>query len=278
MHPMKHVFIDDPRNLDVIKNSPDWRTAAEALIFFWTQEGRCYSSGEVAAALRTHRPDLQFMVGSVGNHIREMFHNQQLPSYMDVTGNSPAGIYPFQDIRVCTGIYPHRTPGGTEVCVYGPSQDAVRVFEFEIYIPKPGETSADAPPPDPGADPALDSPASYAATVATKQFIARVWPDSRLAVPRRALEAAAKLAGNALQGGAPVWVKQTAAEAIVSLGDPNDPDYKTYTVTNSDSRVAFHSVNGPFVPATAYNCAVDAGKIVIDLTQTVQPATGALTD
>jgi len=272
------IAIFDSRNLDAVKNAVDWRDAANDLIAFWTAEGRCYTSGEIAAALRTHRPDLRFAVSSVGAHVRELFYNQALPSYVDASYGTPVTAYPFQELRVCSGLWPDRTPAGTEVYVYGPNQADVQAAEFEVYIPKPGETIADAPAPDPNADPTLDGPQAFAATVKSRQYVARVWPDARLAVPRRALEAAAKLAGVPLQGGAPIFVKQTAAEAVVSLADPNDPDFKAYTVTRSDARVAFHSVNGPFVPGSAYGVLIDAGKVVIDLSATVVPSAAALTD
>jgi len=64
----------------------------------------------------------------------------------------------------------------------------------------------------------------------------------------------------------------------VVLDDPNEPNWRDYTVTRSDSRVAFHSVNGAFVPGTAYACIIGAGQITIDLSSTALVRPGALTD
>lgn len=260
--------IDDPKISEVIKNATDWRDAVTALIGYWTEAGQCYTSGEVSAALRTHRPDMRFAVASVGTFVRDMFHDQELPFYVDENGT---GVYPWQDMRICAGLYPDRTPAGTEVFVYGPEAEAVQNAEFEIYIPKPGGSMDDAPAPDGNADPTLDSPqAVTAALMMASNYVARVWPDGRLAVPRRALEAAAKLAGTPLHGGAPVFVRQTTSEAEVSLTDPGqgqNPEWKPYTITRSDARVAFNSLDGarPFVPGTTYVCVPSAGNVYIVL-------------
>lgn len=271
------LTIQDTANFQVIQNSPDWRTAVSSLLNFWISQDRCFSSGEVAATLRTHRPDLKFRVGGIGEFIRDNFHNQGLASYPD-NGNGPN--YPYQSLRIAQGLYPDRTQAGTEVYVYGPDSMAISNHEFEVYIPLPGQTLDDAPAVDPmiANTPAPSVAAVVSTRLANSDILAKVWPDGRLCVPRSAFEAAVYISGSALHGGEPVFVKQTDTKVTVLLTDPNDSEYKSYMVTNSGGRIAFPNPTKPYVHGNAYSCKIEKGKITVDLSKTVKLTSKSVTE
>ena len=121
---MNTIDISDSRNLDTIKNAINWRDAVNSLLTFWISEGRCFSSGEVAACLRTHMPDLKFSVPKVGEFVRELFYSS--------IGPYPGGEAVVQVPRFTVGKFPDRTPAQTEVFVYGPTADACNAHDFEV--------------------------------------------------------------------------------------------------------------------------------------------------
>jgi hypothetical protein len=287
------ISISDPRNAAII-NDPatgsDWRAAAKALIGFWIEAGRCLSSGEVAACLREHNPNLRFSVPSLGETVRDLFYNQALPQYAndgigedDGTGTMvPTGpVYASQVARMTEGLYPDRTPANVQVFVYGPNSDACYEHPFEVFIPRPKadgtmETQADAPvvtvtPPATPAVQAKKVVRILGVQAARSDLIATVRNDSRLIVPRNAFELAVGLGGQPMRGGDPVFVKVSSQEAIVSLKDPGDGLAKSYNLTSSSGRVAFYSADPtlPFTPGDSFRVTVTAGCLTIDLTNKV---------
>jgi hypothetical protein len=270
----KIIDLSDPTNKTVITASPDWRTAVSDLLNAWISGFRCFSSGEVAAALRIHRPDLRFSVPSVGEYIRDLFYAHTMPEYPD-DGSGFGPLYPCMTPRVTVGLYPDRTPANTEVFVYGHTQADCDTHEFEVYIPKPGETMADAPVPasTPPA-PTPGTPAARAhgvaivgAKVAVSTIVAKVHDDKRLCVPRTAFELAVHLTGTAMRGGDPVFVRVSPTEAVISLTDPNDGS-KQYDLSMTRGRALFPSSDPAvqFVPNDAYTVKVDPGRLTVDLT------------
>jgi len=258
--------IEAPENKTAIQHSPDWYAAVTDLTRYWIQEGRSFSSGEVAGAFRIHRPEFQFRVGSVGEMLRDLFHNRQLDTYPD-DGYS---TYPYQGLRIAQGLFPERTPAGTEVFVYGPSQEAIDEHDFEVYIPIPGETVADYPDPDSQAAsvPAPDVSMVISGRLATSDINATVWNDGRMMVPRAALEAAVYLGGSPMHGGDDVFVSQTGDEVVILTEDPESDEFKSYEVWSSGGRVVFKSndKDNPYPAGKEFSCKVEKGKITIDLT------------
>lgn len=259
--------IDAQENKDAIVNSTDWREAVRDLVRFWIQDGRSFSSGEVAGALRIHRPEFKFRVGSIGEMLRDMFHGQELDNYPDDGFGAPT--YPYQGMRIAQGLFPTRTPAGTEVFVYGPSQDAIDEHPFEVYIPIPGEAVADYPDPD---SQAASVPAPTVSMVingrlAKSDIKATVWNDGRMMVPRAALEAAVYLGGTPMHGGDAVFVSQTSNEVVILTNDPgsNSPEFRSYEVWSSGGRVVFPSNDTPFTAGDEYPCKVENGKITVDI-------------
>ena len=288
------ISIADPRNATII-NDPanggtDWCSVVKALLSFWIESGRCFSSGEVAACLREHNPSLRFSVPRLGETVRDMFYNQLLPQYAsdgvpdDGTGTStPSGpVYPCQVARVTEGLFADRTPANVQVFVYGPNSADCYEHPFEVFIPRPKadgtmETQADAPAVTvtPPASPTVQAKkvvkilgvqAAKTALVATVRK-----DDLRLVVPRAAFELAVGLGGQPMRGGDPVFVKVTTNEAVITLTDPGDGVTKSHSLTSSSGRVAFYSADPatPFAPGDSYPVKVTAGCLTIDLTTKV---------
>lgn len=271
---MAHTLkIEDPRNAQVIANSSDWQTAVNDLLTFWTQEERPFSSGEVACALRTHRPDLRFSVLRAGEHIRDMFYSQTMSPY--------ASGMPFQVPRLTEGLYPHRTPAGTEVFVYAPSPEDGDEHDFEVYIPEPGQTIADAPQEavpqtqQAQSDNTGQTPTPvgiFGRKIAGANVVAKVHPDKRLCVPRSAFELAVHFGSKPMRGGDPVYVQQEGTKVVISLEDPGN-GAKPYDLSATRGRVLFPSADPsrPFTPGDVFQVQVQAGTVVVKLSCNCNP-------
>ena len=279
--------IEDPTNkavIDVAADDPTldtpakWRKAVLDLVTHWTGLTRCYSSGEVAATLRTHRPDaMVFSSPRVGELIKELFYNGQLPSYLDDQGQ-PVPV--VQVPRITEGLYPDRTRAGIEVFVYGSSVQACLDHPFEVFIPNPqkGETMADAPAPAVAQTvlAGLDKSGNTRTAVAimgdrlrNQEILAKVWPDGRLCIPRNAFEAAVHLGGTPMRGGDPVYVRFDRNSVIVTFASSGVPDEKTYDLTADKGRIAVTPPAGMCSLGSGYKCSVAAGSVVVDLSQPV---------
>ena len=276
------IEISDPSNKTPIGNpnpTDPWRPIVDALLSYWVSLGRCFSSGEVAAALREHAPQLRFSVLSVGDYLRGLFYGNTLPQYPD-SANPGSFTQSFQVPRVTEGLYPDRTPAGVEVFVYCPSPTDGQVHQFEVFIPKPGgsETMADAPVPQPtqtsmaAADPTGKTPSAVAilgAKIAVADIRATVHNDKRLCIPRSAFESAVALSGNPMRGGDPVWVTQVGSIVTVSTSDPQDPSAKVYDVGRSEGRVLFPSLDPtiPFNVGDVFQVKVTSGQMTMDISK-----------
>jgi hypothetical protein len=279
--------LNDSRILDIVRGATDWRDGAQKVIAFLTQEGQPYSSGEVAAALRIHRPDLRFALKAkgdgqtVGEWLREQFFTAQLPKYND-PANPGLFLDPVQVARFTTGRYPDRTPAGVEVFVYGQDPDTCNKHEFEVCIPKPGESATALPAPVSGSLPASatgpgstvhDGVAKAAAALPGRGIAkARVWPDNRLCIPRESIDTAVQLGNVALRQGQPVYITvEPGVKATLVFEDPNNGNAKKYSLVEGAGRVAFPSTDSaqPFTAGVYYEATAEAGKVTVDLTQTV---------
>ena len=276
-----HLDIDDTRNKDAIEHSQDWRGAVVDLLTFWIGEDRCFSSGEVAAVLRVHRPDLAFAVPTIGEHIRDLFWSDSLMEYADDGFGNPAA--PVQVSRFTTGRFPDRTPVNSEVFVYGPTTDACNAHEFEIFVPKWDqgrgcmETMADAPTPvvnvpsaqtGAGTAHAQASILVFGTRIANRDIRASVWVDSRLAVPRRAFEALCHLTSTPIRAGDKVYVKVIPGDkAIIKLTDDGTGEFTGYSPVKDKGNVAFASGDPkqPFPAGDVYQITVDDDAITVDL-------------
>jgi hypothetical protein len=219
----------------------DWRTAVTDLVAWLVANNRCFSSGEVAAYLRTYRPDLKFMVSGIGDYMREQYESGAFPSYIDAACNP---VYPTQVGRTCNGVartldgrtVVTRTPVGTTVFVYAKDDAAGYAHDFEVFIPEwddptasratlyaggtlpvPAPVVTTTPSTTPGAPPVVSAAPPAAVGVLITGALAKnaadvtasVAADRRLYVPRAAFEAFVALTGQSLRGGPngdPVYV------------------------------------------------------------------------
>ena len=167
-----------------------WQDAVCALIDSHVASGTCFSSGELARTLRLARPDYRFAVTELGEFVKDLFHQGAI-EYAGPMGRMIAAV---QVPRRTQGH--SRTPAGTEVFVYAPSEAIGARHDFEVEIPRPGF------------DPTELERKRFAAAAAqaNAEMIATVHGDGRLCIPRRAFEELSHATGTSIRGGARVWI------------------------------------------------------------------------
>lgn len=250
----------------------DWMGATDALINLLVENGECFSSGEIAAHLRTFRPDLRFSVTSnVGEHVRDRFYANTMPLYPNPDGTfTPVEMVP----RTTAGFT--RTPPGTQVFVYGPSYNDADTHEFEVDIPKPGVQTPAAPndayglPARPVQAP---QPVQHAINLTPRKPLldlrATVHNDGRCCIPRSAFEALLHETKTSLKGGDSVYVIVDGDEARIGLD--REPGAQAYQLAAARGRVLFPHPAHPFTPGDAYKLTVegDDRRLVVDLSATL---------
>lgn len=247
---------------EAITNSPDWRSAAFDAITFLVSQGQCFSSGEVASALRQHRPDLAFRVTGIGEFVRDSFYNQTLPCYDDGAGNP---LSPLQVARLTVGS--GRTPAGVTVFVYGPDQAACDVHPFEIDIPNPPASAmnVNTAPTVPGP---VTAPVAKATPADLSDVHAYVGPDGRCYIPRKLVDSFLQQAGIALRYGDQLHVTVDADSALVMA--TATPDSRPYSVWASTGRLAFPGAGGrPLTPGQKFRVEVGPGCILVVLNKAI---------
>lgn len=281
----------------ILANSPDWRTGVTDLVAWMVANDRCFSSGEVAAYMRTCRPDFAFRVSGVGDVIRDAYDNGTFPNYDDGTGTS---VYATQVPRTATGIartldgrtVTTKTPPGQPVFVYAKDGGEGFAHDFEIYVPDFDDPTAQratlytgpapvaapvvsTPSATPGGAPVVSAPPSASVgnlitgTLSKDDQTAYVRPDRRLCVPRAAFEAFVNLTGIPLRGGQngdPVYVTVDGDEVFITR-DAN-PSSQVYHLWANRGRIAV--ANTPATtPGDKFKVIVSATSLTIDLSQKV---------
>lgn len=271
-----------------ISPATNWREAAKSLITYWVGENRCFSSGEVAAVLRTHRQDLHFSVTVLGEYTRDLFYRGEMPRYTDGNGAVFAPIVSDDDDDDDDGITPTpvngtlvqhprytegnigRTPAGVQVFVYGPSVAACDVHEFEVNIPSPGGRALDDGPTTPA--PKRDIPAAQTTKVRPIPEglpLAYVGNDGRCYVARKVVDAYLGAAGVSLSQGDAMFVIHNGLKATITATSDN-ASAVPYNIWKGSGRIAFHSNSvTPFTVGDKYAVSVDADGIVVDLSRTL---------
>lgn len=245
---------------EAIKDATDWRTAASALIEFWTALDRCYSSGEIAACLRTHRMDLRFSVTSLGEFVRDNFYQGALPSYDDGSGND---LQPVQVSRYTVGD--GRTPPGVLVFCYGPDQITCESHGFEVDIPRGGSPNGvHTDGPQTPAPVVVPAPKGSPRPVPSNLPMAYVGKDTRCYVARKVVDAYLGAADVVLRQGDEMHVTQ--ANGVAKITATAQPGSQPYNIWKGSGRVAFYAPNGtPFVEGTKYPVDVSPNGITVDL-------------
>jgi len=220
-----------------------------------------------------------------GQAVQDYFASGDMPSYADDLGG---GTRPMRKVRR-TERTDTRTPVGTEVYVYGPSEDEIDAFEFEINIAEApmvsdgqgGQTSAatallNATPNQAagsaGASPIPPVTPSGTVAVANGKMvpgnpIAVVHNDGRggrLTIPRLAFEALAFETGVPIVGGEPLYVTQIGDILTVAQTETLGSE----EVKPTTDRLRLH-LNVPNIAAvgTEYEILVSANGLTIDLSK-----------
>ena len=176
--------------VDDISQERTWQDAVCTLIDHYSLSDACFSSGEIARALRLERPDFRFAVTEIGEFVKDLFH-QGAVEYRDRHGRVTAAV---QVPRRTDGR--SRTPAGTEVFVYAPTPVLGQGHDFEVEIPRPAFSPT-----------ALERQRfAAAAAQANAEMVASVHGDGRLCVPRRAFEELSHATGVSIRGGDQVWI------------------------------------------------------------------------
>lgn len=212
-------------------NASTWEQAVDNVVQYLVSQGACFSSGEVVSHIRTHRSDLVFRHGWVGERLQRAFANGTMPDYEG--GPGIGTIHPVQMIRQTSGL--GRTPAGVQVFVYAPDPQAGADHHFEVDVPLPGpqglQDGRSAPPTGPldglsaaalammgGTVPAPTGrtptpvPVGTAAAPATAKgkqvpgdVVAKVHADGRVCIPKLAFEALAQSTGQPVVGGVAIY-------------------------------------------------------------------------
>jgi hypothetical protein len=264
---------------------------ARHLAEFWVEQGVCFTSGHVVNALREARGKaLMVNQRPTGQAVQDYFTSGDMPSYDDGLGQTSDGERPARKLRYTENTNT-RTPVGTGVFVYGPSEDDIDCFEFELNIAEApmvddgqgGQTSAATallnatPTTTPGAAGASPiPPVQPSGTVATANGkmvpgtpLAKVHNDGRggrLCIPRIAFEALAYETGEPVVGGEDVYALLSGDKLTISQDAIPGSD----AVKPTTDRLRLH-LNVPNVAAvgTEYEILVGSDFLTIDLSKPV---------
>jgi len=258
---------------EAVKDSGNWRDAVVDIIGYYTANNMCFSSGEIAAELRTHRTDLRFSVLNLGEYVRDLFYNSAI-KYVDDDGDEQQAV---QASRTTSGV--GRTPAGRLVFVYGPEAADANAHDFEVDIPNPGApATAAASPIKPkggyptavdGDDDEDEDDDGTAMTASDKlgsgEFQATVHVDKRLCITRPIFDKFIQASGKTLRGGDSVYIVLSDDEARITIEDPNDDDAVSYDLSKERGRVLFRRKSNEFAPGDHYKVTVEKAALIVDL-------------
>lgn len=235
-----------------ISNERSWQDAVCTLIDHYTQNDICFSSGELARALRLTRADFRFAVTELGEFVKDLFH-QGAVEYRDRHGRVTAAV---QVPRRTDGR--SRTPAGTEVFVYAPTPVLGTAHDFEVEIPHPNFTPT-----------ALERQRfAAAAAIANAEMVATVHGDGRLCIPRRAFEQLSHATQISIRGGDEVWVAvEPGTPATVRVYLEQRDGSTSHALSPERGRVRFSApptLSG-FVPGARFTIDVDGDSLKITL-------------
>ncbi|MFT5686672.1 MAG: hypothetical protein ACI8RZ_007628 [Myxococcota bacterium] len=260
--------------LEAISNGgTNYLGAIDALIELCISRSACFSSGEIAAWIRTYRPDMKFNPrNDIGNRVRSR-HSAGMPAY--TSGKV------VQVSRYTAGY--STTTLGHLVYVYAPSKMAGQAHPFEVTAPAPGAM------PDPNSLPTVPvqptapikarkattrkattrKPRAARRRTAKARNVSRpstatVHGNGRLCVPRAAFEALSSKLNTPIQGGDTVYISRDGDDVLIAL--TTTPGADQYTLVSSRLRLLFASRSGTaFTPGRNYRLVVTDKGLTIDL-------------
>jgi hypothetical protein len=232
-----------------------WQDAVCALIDHACRTQTCFSSGELARALRLERPDFRFAVTELGEFVKDLFHQGAI-EYRDPNGRVTRAV---QVPRRTDGH--SRTPAGTEVFVYAPTPVRGDAHEFEVEIPRPGFTPT-----------ALERQRfAAAAAIANAEMIATVHGDGRLCIPRRAFEQLSHATGVSIRGGDEVWItvelgrSGRAGHLRVYLEQRDGCQAHALSPDRGRVRLSAPAQLPGFTPGARFSIEIEAGALLVSL-------------
>jgi hypothetical protein len=258
----------------------NWRDAVKSMISERIAQNRCFSSGELAAELRTECPALSFSVRSLGDYVRDMFYAGGMELYDDGQGGM---VPPCQIPCITQGI--GRTPSGQTVFVYGPDPGACAAHNFEVDIPAPpgqqvsvssapavaafsSNTSAPVAFPSNTSVAPSNTPVVITGAQAPQALPqATVHTDARLCVPRGAFEALVQALQHVMRGGDPVYTSLNGN--LLELRLDAQPGYTKYDLSATRGRVLITHAATAFNPGDKYRITIVQDTLQIDLSQPV---------
>jgi len=258
---------------NAVRGITDWRAATDALIKHLIEESECFSSGEIARHLRLASPSLRFSVPNVGEYVRDLFYSGSMPEYEVSDPYGGTDEVPVSQVpRTTQGLYPMRTPAGVSVFVYAPDQSDGDRHDFEVYVPKPGETDEPLPVTPPqlpvtnGKTP-VSIHGSVKPNLSAADYKATVNSENRLCVTRAAFEACVHMGGRPMKGGDPIFISFVDDEVNISQTPIGVPDEGAYSLAKERGRVLFTAQDPahPFAPGTSYSLQIGPGIIKVDL-------------
>ena len=230
-----------------LDNQRTWQDAVCTLIDDHVNDGTCFSSGELARAIRLARPDFRFAVTELGEFVKDLFHQGAIDY---------SGVSAVQVPRRTTGR--SRTPAGTEVFVYAPNPQVGGGHDFEVEIPRPGFTPTD-----------LERKRfAAAAAQANAEMIATVHGDGRLCIPRRAFEQLSHATGVAMRGNDRIWIGvESDAPVTLRVYLEQRDGCSAYALQPERGRVRFSAPDElpKFMPGARFAIVVDGEGLRIDL-------------
>jgi len=264
---------------DAVKDASD---GARLLADFWVEQGVCFTSGHAVNALRLARgKTLMVNQRPVGQALQDYFNDGDMPSYMAGDGSVTR---PFRKEMFSTRT-DTRTPVGTGVFVYGPSEEAIDLFEWEINITEAPDVSdgqgglvspatallqatPNTAPTAPGASsiPAVQ-PSGHVAVAHGKMVpgnpTASIHKDGRLCIPRVAFEALAFETGDAIVGGEPLFVTVKGDELVISTVETKGSG--TAVPTSDRLRLHLTMPQGRYPVGTTFEVVVNEDTLILDL-------------
>ena len=269
---------------DAFATSADWREAVRDVIKYRVDNGLCFSSGGVAAILRTHRmSDLRFSVPNLGGYVRDLFDGDNMGKYLVEDDNGDeVEESPLQVSRITVGQ--GRTPAGQMVFVYGPTQEDCDDFDFEVDITLPhGHTPRKTTPstggyptstsiaaavnPTPGGA-ALQHPVTMTQKIRkTGSNEVLILDDCRAIVYRAVLDAWFHHSSKTIRAGGEVHIEfKDDGKAYIGVTSSADTSPYRLTAGTRPGRIHFSSPTSPFQPGDRFGIELTDDALVIDFT------------
>ncbi len=208
-------------SISPLVDAKTWRDAICIVIDQKTNNGECFSSGEVTKEIRTQRPDLHFSHWDVGEYVRDLYFSNSIQYDSEVA----------EQVSRYTGGS-SRTPYGAKVFVYGPTEEEAFEHNFEVEIPK-ATSKPDAKYQEYG------SLANEGPRRSEERFKATVHKDKRLCIPRAPFEEFVHKTGAKLGLGDKVHISLDEAVNKIKVRLDKSDDSKEYDLTRDRGRVKY---------------------------------------